>query len=108
MANPNLASPGGMTNDEKAAVAVLTVQDINKGAAVHVGLFAWFIKRKKLICDQSFDPDATPEQKAAEAGKAKDQLAALPGTHLKHENKALSGRGKGLLHFFARFAALPC
>ena len=42
---------------------------------------------------QSFDPDATPEQKAAAAGKARSQLQAVPGAErLKQRAKDQGGR----------------
>ncbi|KAL7422727.1 Tricalbin-2 [Cryptotrichosporon argae] len=68
-ANAANADVGGMTGAEKAGVSSLLAADAANGASVH-----------------SFDPDATPEQKAAAAGKAKEQLAALPGAHRTHED----------------------
>jgi len=42
---------------------------------------------------KEFDPDATPEQKAAAAGIAKAQLVAIPGIdRLKHVKE--EGRGQ--------------
>lgn len=38
-------------------------------------------------CCQSFDPDATPEQKAAAAGAARSQLAAVPGLDRLRKDK---------------------
>ncbi|KAK4689249.1 hypothetical protein P7C73_g857, partial [Tremellales sp. Uapishka_1] len=64
---------GRLNDAEKSAVAGIVAKDENKGAPV-------------------FNPDATPEQKAAAAGKAKSQLAALPGAHLHNEASEKGGR----------------
>lgn len=50
-ADPIKADPGGMTNEEKEAVAGVLAKDANKGAAVHVrqkspsSLSSFFIER---------------------------------------------------------------
>ena len=88
------ASPGGMTNGEKAVLGELSSRDEQKGAAVHVR-----IGSLHLVCllilrvFQSFDPDATPEQKAEAAGKAKTQLEGLPGAHRRKDINDMAGRG---------------
>jgi hypothetical protein len=52
----NSANPGAVLDG-------IQENDTSKGAAVH-----------------NFDPNATPEQKAAKAGKAQDQLKPVGGT----------------------------
>lgn len=73
-ANPVLADPGGMTQDEKSLVSGLLKKDEAKGAAVHVS-----DEVGSMADDKAFNPDASPEEKAAAAGQAKAQLSALPG-----------------------------
>ncbi|ORX40969.1 C2 domain-containing protein [Kockovaella imperatae] len=69
-------NPAASTTAEGPTVGGLLKADAERGAAVH-----------------AFDPDATPEEKAAAAGKARAQLQAIPGTeHLKHRRSALGGR----------------
>jgi hypothetical protein len=59
-ADASNASPAGMPNAQKAAVAAVTAADAQKGVPVH-----------------AFDPDASPAEKAKLAGQAKAQLAAI-------------------------------
>ncbi|ORY31245.1 C2 domain-containing protein [Naematelia encephala] len=74
--DPSAASPGGMTNDEKVSVAGVLARDESKGAAVH-----------------AFNPDASPEEKAALAGHDKALLSAIPGVdrlrHHKEDGRAV-------------------
>ncbi|WWD20758.1 hypothetical protein CI109_105235 [Kwoniella shandongensis] len=72
--NRNNAIAGGMTNDEKAAVGGLAARDADKGAAVHM-----------------FDPDASPEQKAAGVAQAKAQLG-LPSASEIRDHRSGGGR----------------
>lgn len=102
-ANAANADPGGMTNDEKQAVGGLLRRDEDRGAAVHVRCPFSQLFRADLsltIISQAFDPDATPEQKAAAAGKARAALAPVAGAEkLKQRVKGedLGGRGESLL-----------
>ncbi|WWC92373.1 uncharacterized protein L201_007330 [Kwoniella dendrophila CBS 6074] len=54
--------PGGMTNGVRSAVGKLAAMDVTKGAKIHM-----------------FNPDATPEEKAAEKAQAKASLG-LPSS----------------------------
>ncbi|WVW80773.1 hypothetical protein I302_102759 [Kwoniella bestiolae CBS 10118] len=60
------ASPGGMTNDVKAAVGQMAASDLSRGANVHM-----------------FDPDATPEQKAESKAQAKASLGLPSSSTIK-------------------------
>ncbi|WVF68009.1 hypothetical protein IAT40_002771 [Kwoniella sp. CBS 6097] len=62
----NNAAPGGMTNDEKIAVAQVAANDKDKGGKVHM-----------------FNPDASPEEKAAAKASAKAQLGLPSATQIK-------------------------
>lgn len=49
----------------------------------------------RLADGQSFDPDATPAEKAAAAGQARNALAGVPGAErLKHVKETLEGHGE--------------
>ncbi|WRT70761.1 uncharacterized protein IL334_007760 [Kwoniella shivajii] len=63
---PDPAGPGGMTNDVKTAVSQMAAKDEHNGAHVH-----------------TFDPDATPEQKAAAKADAKAALGLPSSSTIK-------------------------
>ncbi|WWD07266.1 hypothetical protein V865_005363 [Kwoniella europaea PYCC6329] len=62
----NDASAGGMTNHVKAAVGQMAAKDSSLGAQVHM-----------------FDPDATPDQKAASKAQAKASLGLPSSSTIK-------------------------